>query len=206
MFSRIHNGQEVVVAINTSDRPIDLDNVYVDKDISRPDTELVDALDDGYRTQTRAEGGGSQIRVQVPPRGVRVLVSRPLYESRRAQIQLARTTDRGPTGIEPQRVAANEAAQVSPVPPLVTPQARVGRTEPSVRAPSARLQARARGPAGTPRGALATGTNRPQVGAARPGYLGAGADRARPTYVQGTRPGQGTRAGTPSRPFTPPRR
>jgi hypothetical protein len=198
VFSRIHNGQEVVVAINTSDRAIDLDDIHVDKDLSGPDTELVDALDDGYRTSTRAGGGGSQIRVQVPPRGVRVLVSRPLYESRRAQIQLARTTDRGPTGIEP-RPVANDAVQIEPV-RVANAQPRPGRIDPGPRSPLGRAQARtpaiAQARVGTPRGALATG----QTARTRPGFLG-GNERARPGYVPATRAGN-----VQSRPFTPTRR
>jgi hypothetical protein len=125
IFSRIHGTQEVVVAINTSDRAIDLRNVYVDRDLTRPGTDLVDALDDGYTTQTIAAGEGSQMSVNVPPRSVRVLVARQLYDEKREQIAHARSGD-GPTGVEPDeapvsvpaRLAARTPARVGSDPTL----------------------------------------------------------------------------------------
>ncbi len=77
-FSRIHDGQEVVVAINFSAQTT-VRTMFVDAGISPKGTVFRDALDDSYRTEVNKLGRmnmlpGSQIHVSVPPLSVRVLV------------------------------------------------------------------------------------------------------------------------------------
>jgi glycosidase len=88
-FSRMQDGKEVVVVVNTADEPREAGNVAVDRDVWRGrlgqgPAKLVDALHPGYATDVVAvshdEGGrkvyqGAQIgNVRLPPHGVRVLV------------------------------------------------------------------------------------------------------------------------------------
>ncbi len=82
-FSRIvsgHNGspgEEVVVALNTSDVPQDF-RMYVDAGQTPAGTVLVDEFDPSYETTAYAlPDGGVQIRVELPSHGVRLLVARP---------------------------------------------------------------------------------------------------------------------------------
>ncbi len=78
-FSRIHDGKEIVVAINFGANPV-TETMWVDAGISPKGTVFKDALDDAYRAEVGDLPGmkmmmpGSQISVSVPPRGVRVLV------------------------------------------------------------------------------------------------------------------------------------
>ncbi|MFC1679919.1 alpha-amylase family glycosyl hydrolase, partial [Elusimicrobiota bacterium] len=75
-FSRIHDGQEVVVILNTS-RETRSAEMWVDAGISPVGTEFVDALDPSHSAKTyEPEGGGSKVWVEVPRHGVRVLVKR----------------------------------------------------------------------------------------------------------------------------------
>ena len=73
-FSRIYEGQEVVVAMNFSTQ-VQKADMWVDHGITPAGTELVDALDGAYRvTAHEAEGPGSKIDVEIPARGVRLFV------------------------------------------------------------------------------------------------------------------------------------
>ncbi|MDE2143588.1 MAG: hypothetical protein KGJ84_14365, partial [Elusimicrobia bacterium] len=73
-FSRIYEGQEVVVAMNFSTQ-VQKADMWVDHGITPAGTELVDALDGSYRvTAHKAETTGSKIDVEIPARGVRVFV------------------------------------------------------------------------------------------------------------------------------------
>jgi glycosidase len=72
-FSRILDGQEVLVVLNTSAEARSAD-MWVDSGATPAGTELEDALDPGYRLAARAEDGGSKAEVSVPPHGVRILV------------------------------------------------------------------------------------------------------------------------------------
>ena len=75
-FSRIYQGQEVLVVLNTSGDPRSAE-MWVDGGVTPAQTPLVDALDGGYGTGTYATpGGGSKVKVDVPAHGVRVLVRR----------------------------------------------------------------------------------------------------------------------------------
>ena len=73
-FSRIHDGQEVLVVMNNADEPRSAE-MNVDARLTPAGTTLVDEMDAGYSAATRAcEGGGSKVSVKVPAHGVRVLV------------------------------------------------------------------------------------------------------------------------------------
>ena len=72
-FSRIYEGQEVVVAMNFSMQAQKAD-MWVDHGITPAGTELVDALDESYRVTARPQESGSKIDVEIPPHGVRVFV------------------------------------------------------------------------------------------------------------------------------------
>ncbi|MDE2490954.1 MAG: hypothetical protein KGM24_08900, partial [Elusimicrobia bacterium] len=74
-FSRIHEGQEVLVVLNTSAEARSAD-MWVDAGATPAGTALEDALDPGYRLSAHpGDGGqGSKARVEVPAFGVRVLV------------------------------------------------------------------------------------------------------------------------------------
>ncbi len=75
-FSRIHESEEVVVVMNTADEPRRA-TMYVDANLSGPGTSFSDELDPSFSARAfRTAGGGSQISVEVPPRGVRVLSRR----------------------------------------------------------------------------------------------------------------------------------
>jgi hypothetical protein len=78
-FSRIYEGQEVVVVLNTSNQSQNASNLWVDAHITPGGTTLVDALHPRYQQTVRASGGGSQIDVTIPAKGVRVLVHRDQY-------------------------------------------------------------------------------------------------------------------------------
>jgi glycosidase len=73
-ISRIHDGEEVVVVLNTSGEERGAE-MPVDTEFTRGGTVLEDALDHGYRVTARqADVGGSKISVVIPAHGVRVLV------------------------------------------------------------------------------------------------------------------------------------
>jgi glycosidase len=86
-FSRIHEGQEVLVVINTSGE-VQEHEMWVDSGVTPPGTYLVDELDRTYEIDAHKspENTGSRVFVKVPAYGVRVLVasgrtysSRPSY-------------------------------------------------------------------------------------------------------------------------------
>jgi len=72
-FSRIHEGQEVLVVLNTAGEARSAD-MYVDANLTPAGAALEDALNPGYLVAARAAGGGSKTIVEVPAYGVRVLV------------------------------------------------------------------------------------------------------------------------------------
>ncbi len=77
-FSRIHDGKEIVVAMNFSGDDKQA-TMWVDAKLSPGGSKLTDALDSSYSATTflpngMVSGMGSQLTVSVPPRGVRVLV------------------------------------------------------------------------------------------------------------------------------------
>jgi glycosidase len=76
-FSRIHEGHEVVVLLNTSGKSRKA-TPWVDTHFSSPGTLFIDALHPGYelRAHSSAEGG-SKLAIEIPPYGVRVLVRQP---------------------------------------------------------------------------------------------------------------------------------
>ncbi|MDE2290624.1 MAG: hypothetical protein KGL53_00970, partial [Elusimicrobia bacterium] len=75
-FSRIYQGQEVLVVMNTADEARSAD-MFVDSGLSPPGAHLADRLDGAYAAETYAPaGGGSRVIVSVPAHGVRVLVKK----------------------------------------------------------------------------------------------------------------------------------
>jgi len=73
-FSRIHDGEEVVVVMNTAAEERSAD-MYVDASASPAGTHFADDLDKSYKTIASAPSeGGSKLFVRVPAHGVRVLV------------------------------------------------------------------------------------------------------------------------------------
>ncbi len=73
-FSRIYNGEEVLVALNTADEARSAD-MYVDVKLTPAGTELDDAVNPGNKATTYAsQEGGSKVYIQVPPHGARVFV------------------------------------------------------------------------------------------------------------------------------------
>lgn len=73
-FSRIHEGVEVLVVINTAGEAREAE-MFVDAGLTPPGTALVDALDGAYGATTHAGAeGGSKVVVRVPAHGARVLV------------------------------------------------------------------------------------------------------------------------------------
>ncbi len=77
-FSRIHDGKEIVVAMNLSRDAKDA-TMWVDAKITPDGTKLIDALDASYAATAFSPNGmvsgvGSQLSVSVPPMSVRVLV------------------------------------------------------------------------------------------------------------------------------------
>ena len=72
-FSRIHDGQEVLVVLNTAGETRSAE-MYVDGGLTPAGTALEDALNPGYRIAAHAAGGGAKASVEVPAYGVRVLV------------------------------------------------------------------------------------------------------------------------------------
>jgi len=73
-FSRIHDGQEAVIALNFGTNEVS-ETMWVDSTISPAGAKFVDALDTSYRAQAALLGGtGSRLTVSVPPLSVRVLV------------------------------------------------------------------------------------------------------------------------------------
>lgn len=72
-FSRIHDGKEVVVAMNFSDQSKKAD-LWVDHGITPPGTVLVDEMSGTDRVTARPQDGGSKIDVEIPAHGVRVFV------------------------------------------------------------------------------------------------------------------------------------
>lgn len=75
-FSRLYRDQEILVATNTAEQNRQA-TMYVDAGLSPAGSVFVDELDPSYQVTTfEPRGGGSQIAVDVPARGVRVLVRR----------------------------------------------------------------------------------------------------------------------------------
>jgi glycosidase len=73
-FSRIHEGQEVVVVLNFS-KDARQEEMWVDTKISPAGTAFHDALDKGYKTTAFSPvHNGSKLLVSVAPMSVRVLV------------------------------------------------------------------------------------------------------------------------------------
>lgn len=73
-FSRIYQGQEVLVVINTSGQPRD-GEMWMDEEITPGGAALEDALDPGYGLVAQhGPTGGTRVSVAIPPYGVRVLV------------------------------------------------------------------------------------------------------------------------------------
>ncbi|MBI4676664.1 MAG: hypothetical protein HY748_03700 [Elusimicrobia bacterium] len=73
-FSRIYEGREVVVVMNTAGETRSAD-FWVDASLSPPGTALQDKLDGKYSVEAYApQSGGSKVAVEVPAYGVRVLV------------------------------------------------------------------------------------------------------------------------------------
>ena len=72
-FSRIYNGQEVLVVLNTSGETRGAE-MWVDAGMTPAGAALEDALNPGYKIAAHASGGGAKARVEVPPYGARVLV------------------------------------------------------------------------------------------------------------------------------------
>ncbi len=75
-FSRIYDGEEVLVVMNTSGQYREA-TMWVDGEITGADVELTDALDPKTRVKTFSpEEGGAKVFVGVPAQGVRVFVKR----------------------------------------------------------------------------------------------------------------------------------
>ncbi|MCX5793073.1 MAG: alpha-amylase family glycosyl hydrolase [Elusimicrobia bacterium] len=75
-FSRIYQGEEVLVVMNTSGRSSSAE-MWVDANLTPAGTSLEDALAPGYKVPVNPpQGGGAKICVEVPAYGVRVLVKR----------------------------------------------------------------------------------------------------------------------------------
>lgn len=73
-FSRIHQGEEVVVALNTGEGKRG-ESVWIDANLHKPGDVFVDELDPAFETTAVSqEGGGVKLYVDVPARGSRVLV------------------------------------------------------------------------------------------------------------------------------------
>lgn len=75
-FSRIHDGKEIVVALNFGREAVD-ETMWVDAKLSPAGTKFADALDAGYETTAAGVAGvaeGSRLNVSLPPMSVRVLV------------------------------------------------------------------------------------------------------------------------------------
>ncbi|UPT76158.1 MAG: alpha-amylase family glycosyl hydrolase [Elusimicrobiota bacterium] len=72
-FSRVHDGREVLVVLNTSAED-QLEEMWVDSGLTPAGTRLVDALDSSYSLSAKPVDGGSKARVYVPAHGVRVMV------------------------------------------------------------------------------------------------------------------------------------
>ncbi|MBI3552276.1 MAG: hypothetical protein HY077_07140 [Elusimicrobia bacterium] len=75
-FSRIYNGQEVLVVMNTANEAR-LAEMWVDSGLTPVGTTLADELDPGYTVTAHAPiEGGSRVSVQVRAHGVRVFTRR----------------------------------------------------------------------------------------------------------------------------------
>ena len=73
-FSRVYEGQEVLVVLNTAGETRSAE-MWVDANLTPAGTALSDALDPAYAAKAVApDGGGSKVTVEVPAQGVRVLV------------------------------------------------------------------------------------------------------------------------------------
>jgi glycosidase len=73
-FSRIHDGEEVVVVLNTAAEQRSAD-MWIDAGLSAPGTRFVDELDGAFEASAYAPAeGGAKLSVRVPAHGVRVLV------------------------------------------------------------------------------------------------------------------------------------
>ncbi|PMV16793.1 hypothetical protein C1X17_30200, partial [Pseudomonas sp. FW305-3-2-15-C-TSA2] len=68
-FSRIYQGQEVLVVINTSGQPRD-GEMWMDEEITPGGAALEDALDPGYGLVAQhGPTGGTRVSVAIPPYG-----------------------------------------------------------------------------------------------------------------------------------------
>ena len=75
-FSRIHEGSEVVVVLNTAGEARSAE-MWVDANLTPAGTELVDEMDPGYKVAAHAPAeGGAKVMVSIPAHGVRVLTRR----------------------------------------------------------------------------------------------------------------------------------
>lgn len=73
-FSRVHDGKEILVVMNFSGED-QLEEMWVDHEMTPAGAVLKDALDESYRVTTKTQNGeGSRARVYVPAYGVRVMV------------------------------------------------------------------------------------------------------------------------------------
>lgn len=75
-FSRIHNGEEVLVVLNTSAERKRASSVPLDPGLTRPGAELVDALHPSIRTRVAGTSDRPSVELDVPAYGVRVLTRR----------------------------------------------------------------------------------------------------------------------------------
>ncbi|MFA6578024.1 MAG: alpha-amylase family glycosyl hydrolase [Elusimicrobiota bacterium] len=74
VFSRIHEGREALVVLNSANEPRGA-RVWVDSSLTPAGTRLIDALDAEYSSTAFSEDGkGSQVEVQAPAYGVRILL------------------------------------------------------------------------------------------------------------------------------------
>lgn len=73
-FSRIHEGHEILVVLNTAGESRDAE-MFVDSGVTPPGSLLTDAFQTGYAMETHgSKDAGSKISVRVPAYGVRVMV------------------------------------------------------------------------------------------------------------------------------------
>lgn len=75
-FSRIHEGHEIVVVMNTSEQ-VRSAGMFVDANLHKAADVFADELDAGYSASAYDQDGGRKLFVNVPAKGVRVLVRRP---------------------------------------------------------------------------------------------------------------------------------
>ncbi|MFI5347917.1 MAG: alpha-amylase family glycosyl hydrolase [Elusimicrobiota bacterium] len=79
-FSRIHDKEEVLIGENTADQPRSA-TMIVDRNLSPPGTVFVDELDAAYSVVVKDDpSGSSELTLEIPGHGVRVLAQRPPKE------------------------------------------------------------------------------------------------------------------------------